>query len=53
MRAQPDHNFEMEMGDEGQVKWCYSVKKSISNRIKYWLFCKFFPFKIIRWDADK
>ncbi|KKM96823.1 hypothetical protein LCGC14_1174250 [marine sediment metagenome] len=49
----PEPNFEMEMGEPGQVIWSFRVKKTLINRIRYWLFCKFFPFKIIRWESDK
>lgn len=28
----------------------FTVKKTIVAKMKYWLFCKFFPFKIKKWD---
>ena len=47
-------NFAMQMGeDEGPSLgegFEFTVKKSITNRIRYWLFCKFFPFRIVRWE---
>lgn len=47
----PKPNFIMKMGDnEGDVRIYFHVKKTIKNRFKYWLFCKFFPFKIIEWE---
>ncbi|KKM98880.1 hypothetical protein LCGC14_1153480 [marine sediment metagenome] len=50
----PEPNFEMGMGEGySQMVWSYRLKKTIINRIRYWLFCKFFPFKIIRWESDK
>lgn len=47
----PHHNFEIRMG-EGDIDIAFSfhVEKNLGNRVKYWLFCKFFPFKISRWD---
>jgi len=50
---QPTANFVMGMGGEGQLRWNFAVRKTLINRIRYWLFCKFFPFKIIRWDSDR
>jgi len=32
------------------VKFEFTVKKTSLARLKYWLFCKFFPFRIERWD---
>ncbi len=50
----PPPNFTMRMGDDGVcVDWDYRVNKTLLNRIRYWLFCKFFPFKIVRWDSEK
>jgi len=40
-------NFEMCMGE---ICFQFHVKKTLGNRLKYWLFCKFFPFKVSRWD---
>jgi hypothetical protein len=32
----------------------FTVEKTLLARLKYWLFCKFFPFKIVKWDeGDK
>ena len=33
------------------VQFEFTVKKTLKAKIKYWLFCKFFPFKIKRWDV--
>ena len=47
----PKFNFEMKMGkDDGGFSYCFNVKKTILSRVKYWLFCKFFPFRIILWE---
>lgn len=46
----PKPNFSLTMGDDGSdVVFEFRVEKTLLNRIKYWLFCKFFPFKA-RWD---
>ena len=48
---QPRPNFALTMGDDGQdVMFEFRVKKKPLNRMKYWLFCKFFPFRVTRWD---
>lgn len=49
----PLANFRMEMGDNPSFRLYFSVKKTILNQIKYWLFCQFFPFKIIEWGKEK
>ena len=47
----PVPNFTIKMGDaECDIQVSFQVKKTKLNRIKYWLFCKFFPFRITRWD---
>ncbi len=44
-------NFEMYQGDlPNGIIWAYMVKKTLLNRFKYWMFFKFFPFKLKRWD---
>ena len=45
----PKPNFELSFADD-VVCFSFVVKKTIVNHLKYWLFCKFFPFKITRWD---
>jgi len=48
---QIEPNFEMSMGEEEQsLIFSFTVKYNLINRLKYWLFCKFFPFKIVRWE---
>lgn len=47
-------NFSLRQGDApGCVEWHFCVKKNLINKIRYWLFCKFFPFKIIKWEDLK
>ena len=48
-------NFVLAFDDMGydnpfNIQFEFTVKKTLIARIKYWLFCKFFPFKIRRWD---
>lgn len=45
----PKCNLHLAFGD-GAVILDIVAKRNIRNKIKYWLFCKFFPFKITRWD---
>lgn len=45
-------NFEIEMGDNISVRFCFNEKKNIIKRIKWWLFCQFFPFKIVKWNKE-
>lgn len=47
MELPPPPNFELQTGD---LSLQFTVKRTLLNRLKYWLFCKFFPFKIGRWD---
>ena len=48
---QPTPNFEIQQGDGNNcLIWCFMVKRTLLNKLKYWLFCKFFPFKIVRWE---
>ena len=51
LNEQPTPNFTMKMGDgPANILWELNVKKTLRNRLKYWLFCQFFPFRIVRWD---
>ena len=45
----PAPNMELRMGD---IRIHQRVSKTVANRIKYWLFCQFFPFEIIKWDKE-
>jgi len=50
----PTPNFEMITGEDYNcLRLCFTVKKTIRNRVKYWLFCRFFPFKITKWEVIK
>ena len=51
----PEPNFVLafdKMGYEDGVglDFHFNAKRTNLARLKYWLFCKFFPFKIVRWD---
>jgi len=53
----PEPNFSLVFDDMGydnpfKIQFEFTVKKTLKARIKYWLFCKFFPFKIKRWNAE-
>ncbi len=46
-----NNNFSLTMGEqENKVSFNFQVEKTFKNKIKYWLFCKFFPFKITKWE---
>ena len=50
----PEPNFSMQVGED----YCCTtfqmqVKKTILNRIKFWLFFQFFPFKLVEWTELK
>lgn len=47
----PVPNMSLRMGEpKGGACFVFSVKRNIPNRLKFWLFCKFFPFTIERWE---
>lgn len=49
----PTSNFEMTMGDGlAQIDIQMRVEKTLLNRIKWWLFFQYSPFKLKRWDND-
>ena len=43
-------NFEIEMGENISVRFAFNEKRTLPKRLKWWLFCKFFPFKVIKWN---
>ena len=50
----PPVNFVMQQGEiVNGVRWQLYVKKTFLNRFKYWMFCRFFPFKIIEWEKEE
>jgi len=56
MVESPTPNFVLVFDDMGYdnpfgIQFEFTVKKTMLARVKYWLFCKFFPFKIKRWDV--
>jgi hypothetical protein len=51
----PKPNFYLRFDDMGYdepsfMVFQFTVKKTLLARLKYWLFCKFFPFKIAKWE---
>ena len=50
------YNMEVSLGErdtptsEFPVLMSMNIKRSLANRFKYWMLCKFFPFHIERWD---
>lgn len=46
------NNFIVEMGDSPHaIRFEFIVHKTILNQIKWWLFCKVFPFRIVSWRS--
>ena len=50
-------NLQLIMGDRVEdgvphILWSIVARKTPINRIKWWLFCKFFPFTIKQWDKE-
>ena len=47
-----DPNITISIG-EGiyNTSFNFYVKKTLYNRFRYWMFCKFFPFKVEKWEA--
>ena len=46
-------NFDLMMGEgPNSVTFHMYVKPTLIHRFKWWLFCKFFPFKVVRWDKN-
>ena len=44
-------NLVMQLGEETNcVIWSFTVKKTWLNRFKYWIFFKFFPFRLVSWE---
>ncbi len=48
----PTPNFEIEMGANFSVRFVFNEKRTLIKRLKWWLFCKFFPFRIVKWDRE-
>lgn len=48
--SEPEPNFELQFGDPGlDLVVCFGVRKTVMNRIKWWVFCKVFPCRIKSW----
>jgi len=46
----PRVNFEMVMGEDNYFIIQSYIPRTRKNRFKFWMFFKFFPFKLRRWD---
>lgn len=44
----PTPNFELGMGDI--VTFSFRVERTLVNRLKWWIFCKVFPFWVVKWS---
>ncbi len=46
----PEPNFSLITGEkDNALQINFTVKKNLKNKIKWWLFCKVFPFRIGWW----
>ena len=44
-------NLVMQLGEEtNSIIWSFTVKKTWLNRFKFWIFFKFFPFRLVSWE---
>ena len=51
MKISPEPRFNFEIAfAPGDIVLNANIKRTILNRFRYWMPCKFFPFKIKRWD---
>ncbi len=49
----PPKNFDLTMGEgPNGVTFHMYVTPTVIHRFKWWLFCKFFPFEVARWDRS-
>lgn len=47
----PTPNFKLQVGESlSCVTFEFREGYTIKKRLKWWLFCKLFPFKIVHWD---
>lgn len=44
------YNLEISFGGKDCIVISQNVKRTFINRFRYWMFCKFFPVTIERWD---
>ena len=50
----PKVNLVLQIADNPSfLRFEFYVKKTLLNRFKFWMFCRFFPFKIIEWEAKE
>mgnify|MGYP001563213241 CR=1 FL=1 len=45
----PNFEIEMEMSENISVRFAFNEKKTLLKRFQWWLFTRFFPFRIIKW----
>lgn len=46
----PSNNITLQIGeDDGGAHVSFTANKTLYNKFRYWMFCKFFPFKIVNW----
>lgn len=49
----PEPNLVLIMGEGMEnITFYLFAKRTLGNRLKWWLFCKFFPFKITHWNEE-
>ena len=49
----PLKNFDLRMGEgPNSVIFHMYVESTVIHRFKWWLFCQFFPFEVVRWDKN-
>lgn len=49
----PEGNFHIAFGElSGYMIVKLHVSKTWENRLKWWLFCQFFPGQIIKWEKE-
>ena len=49
----PRYNFTCAFGDESsKISVQFNEEKTLTNRIKWWLFCKVFPIRIKEWVKE-
>lgn len=46
-------NLDIKLGEEYGIIFSLTVKKTLVNRLKYWLLCEFFPFRIVKWEKEE
>ena len=50
----PPPNFIIRFGEQSLgVSFEFRVNKTFLNKLKWWLFCRVFPVRIIKWEKEK